>query len=300
MKVAIVSGANGYLGRALTKKLLEKNIKVFALVRSDSFDLIDPNLVSIKGDLNDIESILGKLENLTNSSGTVFYHTAWRGSNRLMDGDLDEQLINVVNSVNALKLAKKMKCSKFVNIGSQEETLFEKHLESLNEEGVGVNFSNLNYGTAKLAARDMCRLVAYMDKIDYIHTRLSVITDRNSDMGYINCTLNKIKAGKPYEQPQNSQLYDFTDIDDVTNAYVELGKYGKNKLDYYIGSGNPWTLNEYFKMYTDYINKGERLPFCRNNSSSTFLKEFSNQLVLQETGVQLNDFQDYIIKYKEL
>jgi nucleoside-diphosphate-sugar epimerase len=300
MKVAIVSGANGYLGRALTKKLLGKNIKVFALVRSDSFDLIDPNLVSIKGDLNDVESILHEIEKFSNISKSVFYHTAWRGAERLMDGDLDEQLINAVNAVNALNIAKHMKCSKFINVGSQEEKLFERHLDKLNKEGVGEDFTNLNYGTSKLAARDMCRLVAYMEKIDYIHTRLSVITDASSDRGYINSTLNKIKAGKPYDQSKNSQLYDFTDIDDITNAYVELGRNGKNKLDYYIGSGDPKPLNEYFKTFSDYINNGEIISFTGENSSNTFLEEFSNQLVLRDTGIQINNFQDNIKKYKEL
>jgi nucleoside-diphosphate-sugar epimerase len=300
MKIAIVSGANGYLGQALIKNLLEHNIKVFAIARTGLLNLIDPNLVSIKSDLNDIESVLNKFEGLINSSGAVFYHAAWRGDNRLMDGELGEQLTNTVNSVNALKIANHLKCSKFINIGSQEERLFDRQLANQNKECASLNVSNLNYVTAKLASRDMCRLVAYMDKIDYIHTRLSVITDPNSDKGYINSTLNKIKTGKPYEKPQNSQLYDFTHIADVTNAYVELGKYGKNNSDYYIGSGNPRALDEYFNIYSDYIKNGKRLSFCSNHSGNPIFKEFNNQLVLQDTGVQFNDFQDYIIKDKEL
>jgi nucleoside-diphosphate-sugar epimerase len=299
MKSAIVSGANGYLGKALTKKLLERNVRVFAIIRSDSFDVIDANIISIKGDLNDIEPILDKLENFSDSFGSVFYHTAWRGSQKLMDGDLEDQLVNVVNSVNALKIAKHIKCSKFINVGSQEEMFFERHLDALNGEALTGKDLNLNYGTAKLAARDMCRLTSHLEKVNYIHTRLSVITDPSSDKGYINKTMNKIKYGQPYEKPQSSQLYDFTDIDNVANAYIELGEKGQNRRNYYIGSGKPRFLYEYFKMFEDYIKTGKLCSIDSENSSEVFFEEFNNQLIFQDTGVQLNDFKDYMRKYKK-
>ena len=92
------------------------------------------------------------------------------GVDRLTDGNIEDQLKNVTFSANAIKVAKKIGCLKFVNSGTIEETYAEWHLNNKSK----YNSSQANYAMAKLAARDMCKMVAYLEKIDYVHTRLSV------------------------------------------------------------------------------------------------------------------------------
>ena len=41
MKSAIVTGANGFVGTWLTKKLLEENVKVYAVVKDENEDIIE-------------------------------------------------------------------------------------------------------------------------------------------------------------------------------------------------------------------------------------------------------------------
>ena len=47
MKTAIVTGANGFVGAALCKKMVEKGVSVIAIVRNDSSDISRLSDVSI-------------------------------------------------------------------------------------------------------------------------------------------------------------------------------------------------------------------------------------------------------------
>ena len=71
-------------------------------------------------------------------------------------------------------------------------------------------------------------MVSYLNKIDYIHTRISVPLDFSLIKGsYISSTLRKIVDKKNYEQPKNKQLFDIVSIADVARAYFNIGLFGK-------------------------------------------------------------------------
>ena len=115
-------------------------------------------------------------------------------------------------------------------------------------KGLPYPYTQGNYAVAKLATRDMCSMVAYLEKIDYVHTRLSAPLSPDLSMGgYISKTLKKIINKENYEAPKNMQLYDIISTNDVAKAYYLIGLNGKNKADYFIGSGKPSTLNNYFE-----------------------------------------------------
>ena len=114
----------------------------------------------------------------------VFYNFAWGGDEKLTDGSFQAQFNNATFSANALLAAKKKKigCSKFINVGTMEETFAENYLK--NPTNVSPpNRSQINYTCAKLASRDMCKILSYLEKIDYIHTRLSVPLSQSLDKG---------------------------------------------------------------------------------------------------------------------
>ena len=90
----------------------------------------------------------------------------------LTDGSFDDQLSNVVNSANAVKCAKLMGCSKFVNCGSLQETFIEDFVDQHNNE---FKLEQINYSSAKLASWKICNITSYLEKIDYVHTRLSFL-----------------------------------------------------------------------------------------------------------------------------
>ena len=170
-----------------------------------------------------------------------FFNFAWSGHSNLTNGDINDQLESAYYSSEAVKIAKKIGCSKFVNVGTLEETFAENHLK--NSKRSSFETSQFNYTIAKLASRDMCKITAYLEKIDYIHTRLSLPLDQTLSRGsYVSRTLKNIKKKITYIKPKNKRLFDIIFLDDVSRAYYLIGKYGKDKSDYFIGTSKPVLL----------------------------------------------------------
>ncbi len=286
MKKAIITGGTGLVGQSLARYLASQNIDVLCtgrkqLSKENIEENFGKNISYLELDLENIDELEKKLEMLKWQPGNncVFYHFAWSGVDRLTDGNIQDQLKNVVFSANAIKAAKKIGCFKFVNSGTIEETYAEWHLHKKSN----FNSSQANYAIAKLAARDMCKMTAYLEKIDYIHTRLSVpLSPDLSIGGYVPQTLKKIISREDYTSPNNEQLFDIVSTEDTALAYYLIGMKGLNKSDYYIGCGQPIVLRDYFSQFENYI-KG--MPVVKKDYSDIFSSDFFKTDQLQtDTG----------------
>jgi nucleoside-diphosphate-sugar epimerase len=110
-------------------------------------------------------------------------------------------------------------------------------------------------------------MIAYLEKIDYVHTRLSVPLAKNLSGGtYVSETLKKIIEGKPFDPPINNKLFDVVFTDDVARAYYLIGFHGRNKANYFIGTERPATLEHYFKRFAHLV-KGNDFPEAEINVS---------------------------------
>ena len=286
MKKAIITGSSGLVGRSVARYLVTNGIKVLCIGRkhlaSDYVKTLFPEGVEyIQLEMENLIELPDKINHLNweIDNDCVFYNFAWSGNNNLTDGNFEDQLKNATFSSLAVKIAKKIGCLKFINSGTLEETYAEWNMK----HNLPYTSAQGNYAIAKLAARDMCAIVAYLEKIDYIHTRLSVpISPDLSIGGYIPKTLKKIVDKKNYEPPKNDQLFDIILTDDVAEAYYLIGLNGKNKADYFIGSGKPIKLIDYFKQFEQAI-MGKRIE--RKKYSSIYSTKFFNTDALhQDTG----------------
>jgi nucleoside-diphosphate-sugar epimerase len=211
---------------------------------------------------------------------TVFYNFAWGGQKGLTDGKFSDQLDNAIWAAEAVKAAKKMGCTRFVNSGSMEETFIEEFLRGNRMQAY--SSTQTYYGLAKLAARDLCRITSYLEGIDYIHTRMSVPLASDLSKGtYISSTIGKILKGEPFEPPISESLYDLVILEDVNQAYHLIGLNGHNKADYFIGTGRPATLRQHF----------DRLSRLNSGNQNTEIDQPTNQYHLfdvrqleQDTG----------------
>ena len=172
-----------------------------------------------------------------------FYNLAWSGDVGLTGGSFSVQMKNALRSAHAVKFAKSVGCDLFVNAGSLEETFLERCLKNKTP----FQSSQVNYALAKLASRDMSRMVAYLEKINYIHTRTSAPVSPSLEGGYIASTLKLIKEGRPYERPVNSNLFDIISTNVVADALRLIGCFGKQNSDYFIGTSKPLTLDDFFR-----------------------------------------------------
>jgi nucleoside-diphosphate-sugar epimerase len=288
VKRAIITGATGLIGTAVAKHFSSLGIELLCLGRQKlTAEEIDRSLGAGSSYLSlameDISSLPTQAESIGWSSGgqTVFFNFAWGGNQRLTDGEFSDQLNNAVYAAEAMRTAKRLGCIKFVNSGTLEETFVEQFLQGDREQPYASE--QTNYALAKLAARDMCKMVAYIEKIDYVHTRLSVPLASDLSRGnYVALTLKKIAQGEVSEAPQNEQLFDIVLTDDVARAYYLIGQRGMNKADYFIGTSRPATLKQHFERFKSLLQGAHVEDYATVTDSRA---QFFDPLALQlDTG----------------
>jgi len=288
MKKAIITGATGLVGLCVARYLSAMGTDVLCLGRQSlnntaAAQLFGDKISYLQLPMEDIYSLEAQLEKIKWSprNDCIFFHFAWQGNERLTDGTFDAQLINATYAANAVRIAKKIGCIKFINAGTLEETYIEQHLKSAVNKVYQSPQSD--YALAKLASRDLCKMTAYMEKIDYVHTRMSIPLAPDLSAGsYVAKTLKLISEKRAYTPPQNQALFDIISTDDVAHAYQLIGKFGLNTADYFIGTARPATLAEYFDCFTRYIHcegKGTLENKCQGE-----LKMFSTEALHRDTG----------------
>lgn len=305
MKKAIITGSTGLVGLSVVRKLTAAGIDVLCLgrqdiARKDMCSYFGSNTLYIRLEMENIMSLGEKLEIFNWSPGDdcVFFNFAWAGAKGLTDGGFDVQLINATFAANAVRAAKLVGCLKFVNAGTLEETYAEQYL--LGGASYDYQSSQTYYSLAKLSARDMCQMVAYLEKIDYIHTRLSIPLSFDLSRGsYVAQTLKKIAKREPYTQPENTRLFDIISSEDVAYAYQLIGELGQNKADYYIGSSRPAKLADYFNCFDRQVNGfvNDRL----RDPEPFETKLFSTARLRQDTGFATSmEFEDLNVRSETL
>ena len=238
---AIVTGANGFVGSNLVKKLIDNQIEVLAIdvsfknSRLDDSDLIKKMELSI-ADITVLESTI------INNDYDLFYHFAWVGSAGPLRSDERIQIQNAAWTVDCLRVAKNIGCKKFICAGSIMEYEVKEVIYAQETKPDQAYI----YGVGKVLAHELCKPIANKLGIDLIWgyiTNAYGIGEKSPR--FINTTLRKIINGESLEFSSGNQNYDFVYIDDVANAFYLLGLYGKANKGYLIGSGNAKPLKEF-------------------------------------------------------
>ena len=287
----IVSGSTGLIGQALCSHLQETGYNVLCLAKKkrtneEVFKLFGQKVDYLAIPLEQIclETNIEKLINWTEDSTPIFFNLAWQGLSKLTDGSIEDQVKNVHLCANLVKVAQRIGCQKFINLGTIQETYFERFLDNRSREML--KNGQTEYTIAKLAARDICKIQAYFSRIDYIHARVSAPVDFSlKSGGYIVNTIKKILAKQDYSSPSNPQLYDLVSLHDVATALRLLGESGRNKFDYYIGPAKPISLSALFEYFVGTVNAcstGNLIDHCEpiDSEKPTI---FDNSLLLNHT-----------------
>lgn len=238
MKSAIVTGANGFVGSALVRELVNQNVQVIAVVRNQESDISRiKDLRNVKVIYCDMEQI-EKLKLSVSEEVEVFYHFAWTGSAGSLRTDIHIQLNNIQYTCDAVETAAALGCSRFVLASSIMETECKDIMDTDMSPGMGYI-----YATGKLAGNYMARCKAGSLNLDFIAGIISNIYGVGElSPRLINTSIQKLQNGERASFSPGEQIYDFIYVTDAAKAFYAIGIRGKANRSYYIGSQNPRKL----------------------------------------------------------
>ena len=255
---AILTGATGTIGIALTSYLLKENNKVLAIVRDkaklDKLFKNNKNLNIVECDLENIENIKVETKNYD-----VFYHLAWTGTRGEQRDDLKLQDQNVNYTLKALLKAKEFGCDKFIGIGSQAEY---GRVNGIIKPNTKTNPETV-YGIAKLNAGNITRNIANKIEIKHIWARIFSVYGLydNKNTMIMSSIIEMIENNKAPKYTKAEQLWDYIYTQDVAKALYLIGINGKNNEIYCIGSGKVKPLHEYINIIKNEINPEITIKF---------------------------------------
>ena len=241
MQKVVVTGATGFLGRALVCKLLEENVYVIAVCRN--LELINmPKSDMLRYVLCNLEQITSLQDLIPDEDIDTFYHVSWSGVSGIERVDISVQLKNVFWTVDCLRAAKMIGCQRFIGVGSIAE--YEAIMATYTQGSrPGLNYI---YGGAKFFAYNAAKTLAESIKIDLIWTELvNVYGIGENEKGLICKTIKQVIQGIEPKFTNGDQNYDFIYIDDAVNALYLIGKKGRAFNQYLVGSSNPRRLKEF-------------------------------------------------------
>jgi len=256
MQKIVITGATGMIGSAIARCALVQGIDVLCIIRKDSNRLDNlPKSERLKIFYADI-SEYAKLNIQGNYD--VFYHLAWEKTFGASRDDVDTQIANIQYTQDAVRLAKKLGCKKFIGAGSQAE--YGIVTEPLKSD-TPVNPQS-GYGIAKYAAGKLSYLLCAQLGLQFNWVRiLSVYGPLDSANTLIMYAIKELKAGRSPEFTKCEQVWDYLYCDDAARAFLAIGKNGVDGKIYPLGSGSKKKLFEYLEIIRDIIAPDTTLQF---------------------------------------
>lgn len=232
MQKVIITGASGFIGKALTKKLLDEGITVFAVVRN-KLKLTDfahyDNLKIIECEMNNYKTLN---EKISNKNFDVFFHLAWDGMSGKDLSDYTKQISNILFTADAITAAKGLKAKKFVFTNSVNYYEVENYLVN---RIYNVRPASI-YGASKYFSEFINQILTEQDKIEYNSILLGKafgIGDNSQTLP--NFFITSLLKGECPDLVKGDYLYDWIFIDDVVDGIIAVAKNGKNRKMYYVG-----------------------------------------------------------------
>lgn len=254
----VITGATGMIAASLIEYLVEKEIKVYAICRPCSKKMnnikVHPLVKVIECDIKD----LSKASEFIPDSCDAFFHFAWNGTFGTSRDDVFLQTENIKYTLQAVQLAHKLNCKKFIGAGSQAEYGIVKG----KLKGDTKTNPLTGYGIGKLSAGNFSRILCDQLGMEHVWTRiLSVYGPYDNEYTLIMSTISKLIHGEKASFTKGEQDWDYLYSKDIARAFYLIAKNGVNGKTYPLGSGQTRKLRNYIECLRDCIDLNLNLSF---------------------------------------
>ena len=293
MKKSVVTGACGFIGKEITKKLLHENIIVYAIVTEpDNLkDIVCENLFIIKSYFDEYMNLPDKLPNDID----VFYHFAWQGVFGEAFKDYALQLSNAKYACDALMVAINIRAKKFV-LASTVNTLETR--KYFNLDFFKPRYTNI-YATAKLSAEMIGKTIAYNKGIEFNTGIIAMVYGENNKSRMLpNVVMSNLIYNRESNLIDGNTLYDMIHVTEVADAFYHIGIEGINQKTYYVGHANLRTIKDMFNEIRKIINPDGILNygFYQEDTSIDYSLIELDSLSRDTSFIQSENFSENIIR----
>lgn len=297
MKRAIVTGASGFVGKALVKKLLSHGYFVFAVVRDPAKmkDVANDRLSVVQCQLSELKNLdekipCGKID--------AFFHMAWDGTFGESFKDFHRQFESAAYVGDAVVAASKLGAERFLFAGTIVEIETRHYI--LNDGGEP-RISCI-YGAAKTAANILGRVMACQCGVKYNEAVLASAFGEGDFTGTIqNILISALLKNTVPPLADGKNLYDWVYIDDVTEALVAITEKGKPGKTYYVGHRELQTFEWLVTQTRNIVAPNVKLDFGTLKAKTVLdYSLIDREELFRDTGFECKaDFCDSVRKTAE-
>jgi len=287
-----VTGASGFIGSVLTKKLLAHGVSVAVLARGDNLgrrlENVESQLTCIPYDSLDPSAFRNALVEFR--PDTIF-HLGWAGVSNLDRNDVSTQVRNLDLCLELIDVGAASGCQHWIGAGSQAE--YGPKPEAISEED-STNPTTL-YGAAKLAAYHLSRTYCGLRNIKHSWLRVfSTYGPDDNENWMIPSLIRQLSSGQVPKLTAGEQLWDYLHVSDAARAFVAVAQHRAEGI-FNLGSGDAPSLRSTIEHIRDLVSPGADLGFGQvpYRSDQVMRLQAVNEKLASYTGwnpiVALND-----------
>lgn len=258
MKKVMVTGATGFIGGSLIRKLLSVGTTVYGVdidtPKLDEFR-VHPNFIPVIASFEQYKELPKMVQD---DEIEVFFHFAWAGGFTTAIRDYTLQLSNAAYAGDALVAAKKIGCKKFVYAGTYNEFEIQTFLAS---DSFEPRYTCI-YSTGKTAADLICKTLAFNMNIEYCVGFIPMpYGENNYSKQLANVVIDCLNKRISPKLVEGNNTYDLVYIGDIVDAFIAIGEKGKNQKGYYIGHRTLKTFRQWMLEIRDILSPSVELKF---------------------------------------
>jgi len=255
-----ITGATGFVGSCLARKLVEIGCEVHILVRAcaDRWRIrdLEPRMHVHTGDMNDAERLR---EIVSGVQPTIIYHLAVHGAYPTQT-DADQIIrTDVFGTWNLLKACSEVDYKVFINTGSSSEYGSKQNAM---REGDLLE-PNSYYAVAKSAQSLVCQHMARADRRPINTFRLfSVYGPYEEPSRLVPTLIRRCLEGRGLDMVSPDTARDFIHVDDVVAAYLQVGQLNLQCGEIFnIGTGVQSTMREVVRAVLQSTHKAVKVSW---------------------------------------
>lgn len=257
MNTIAITGATSMLGVATIKQCIAKGIYVIAFVRKSSVNLFkipkSDYVEIVECQLSDMEKF-----DVMNRHADALIHFGWDltvGNGR---HDVCKQLDNIRYTIDAVHLAQKLGCKKFIGAGSQAE--YGVSCEMLS---AATPCNPLTaYGVAKYSAGKFSKMECEKIGMEHIWIRIVSTYGTNDNKATLLYQLiHNAMSNTPMKLSSCEQIWDYLYEADAGAAFISVAEHGMNGKTYVLGSGIGRRLKKYVYDVVKVVNPNYKPEF---------------------------------------